>query len=339
MPNQAGFRRPRHNHRRQNLAVSIISYDLMRRLIYDRRRLWHMKTKRPPANKVLRKRKPRVQRGVVATLANRILSGAIPPREYLPKESELCAQYGVSRTVIREATKILESKGLLRSRSRVGTQVLDPNEWNILDADLLAWAGSEFHDPRFVHSLMEARFIIEPAAAELAAVRADAKDLARLDEAYQRMHASLPPNSAHDVQQCSEADLDFHASLLVGSHNHVLIQLASVIRAALRALFELTAHLGSAHEQALHLHGEVVEAVRLRRSDMARAAILKILNAAVADLDLQPSRIIPEVLRPNGVERQNRDARAKTEHGMQNKKRAARGEPNRIAGQKFRKKS
>jgi GntR family transcriptional regulator, galactonate operon transcriptional repressor len=273
-----------------------------------------MKMKRPAATKIVRKRKPRVQREVVATLARRILSGEIPAHEYLPKESELCAQYRVSRTVIREATKILESKGLLRSRSRVGTQVLDPIEWNMLDADLLTWAGSEFHDPRFVHSLMEARFIIEPAAAELSAQRADPSDLARLNEAYQRMQASLPPDAPHDVVRCSEADLDFHTALLVGSHNHVLIQLASVIRAALRALFELTTHLGSAHEQALHLHGEVVEAVRLRRADLARTAILKILDAAVADLDLRPSRIIPETLRPDPANRHHRDGPVNTEH-------------------------
>jgi GntR family transcriptional regulator, galactonate operon transcriptional repressor len=243
-----------------------------------------MMKKRRPAHKITRKRKPRVQREVVATLARRILSGEIRPHTYLPKESDLCAEYRVSRTVIREATKILESKGLLRSRSRVGTQILDPSQWNMLDADLLAWAGPDFHDPRFIYSLMEARRIIEPVAAELAANRADPRDLAKLDEAYQRMRASLLPPGAHDVQQCSEADLDFHTALLVASHNHVLVQLASVIRAALRALFELTTHLGSAHEQALHLHGEVVEAVRLRQPDVARATILKILDAAVVDL-------------------------------------------------------
>jgi len=66
----------------------------------------------------------------------------------------------------------------------------------------------------------------------------------------------------------------------------------------LRALFEVTTHLGSAHEQALHLHESVVEAVRLRRSDAARSAILKILDAAAADLALPPSSIAPEILRP-----------------------------------------
>ncbi len=296
-----------------------------------------MKSKVPLASKVSRKRKPRVQREVVATLARRILSGEIQPRQYLPKESELCVEYRVSRTVIREATKILESKGLLRSRSRVGTQVLDPNEWNMLDADLLGWAGPDFHDPRFVHSLMEARCIIEPVAAELAAERADPRDLAKLDEAYQRMHSSLPPSAPHDVQECSDADLDFHTALLVGSHNHVLIQLASVIRAALRALFELTTHLGSAHEQALDLHGEVVEAVRLRQPAVARAAILKILAAAVVDLDLPPPRIAPEVLRPVAFDGQSRDGRNKRAHPTRNREHGASGRLDRTTSAKPRK--
>jgi DNA-binding FadR family transcriptional regulator len=234
----------------------------------------------------IKKRKPRVHREIVATLARRILSGEIQQCEYLPKESELCAQYGVSRTVIREATKVLESKGLLRSRSRVGTKVLDAREWNMLDPDLLALASSDFHDPGFVDSLMEARRIIEPAAAELAAERAGPRDLAAMDDAYRRMCASLPDN----VDECSEADMDFHTALLVASHNHVLMQLASVIRASLRALFELTTHLGSAHEQALHLHGAVVEAVRLRRPGAARAAIQRILKTAVADLHGGPHK-------------------------------------------------
>jgi GntR family transcriptional regulator, galactonate operon transcriptional repressor len=226
------------------------------------------------------KRKPRVKQEIVALLARRILSGEIQPNQYLPKESELCVQYGVSRTVIREATKVLESKGLLRSRSRVGTMVLEASEWKMLDPDLLVLASSDFHDPRFVDSLMEARRIIEPAAAELAARRAGPGDLAAMDKAYRRMCESLP----HNVPQCSEADMEFHTALLVASHNHVLMQLASVIRASMRALFEITTHLGSAHEQALHLHGSVLEAVRLRQPDEAKAAIIRILETTVSDL-------------------------------------------------------
>ena len=204
--------------------MSIISYDIILGFIYDgleRAAIWENAISRIESGRPLledvneteisvagigsKKRKPRVQREIVATLARKILSGEIQPSEYLPKESELCAQYGVSRTVIREATKVLESKGLLLSRSRVGTRVLDAREWNMLDPDLLGLASSDFHDPGFVDSFMEARRIIEPAAAELAAERAGPRDLATLDDAYRRMCASLPDN----VEQCSKADMEF----------------------------------------------------------------------------------------------------------------------------------
>ncbi|SER38669.1 transcriptional regulator, GntR family [Faunimonas pinastri] len=228
------------------------------------------------------RRKPRVKREVTMALARRILAGEIQPGENLPREAELCSEYGVSRTVIREATKVLEAKGLLRSRSRAGTLVLDAGDWNMLDPDLLSWAGPGFHNPRFVESLMEARHIIEPAGAELAAQRATAQDLADLENAYDRMARSLP----HDIEACSLADLDFHTALLTASHNQVLVRLAVVIEASMRALFEITNSVGSSHEEALHHHAEIVEAVRLRQPAAARAAISAILSSASVDLKL-----------------------------------------------------
>lgn len=245
-----------------------------------------------PRNGTVRLR-PRVRQEVVVHLARRILSGELQPNESLPREAELCVEYGVSRTVIREAAKILESKGLLRIRSRSGTQVLSSRDWNMLDPDLLAWSGSDFYDPRFVHSLMEARYIIEPAAAGLAAERATAQDLAQLEDAYKRMAAAMPHNLPHNVSGYSEADMDFHSALLAASHNHVLTHLASVIRAAMRALFDLTAHLGTAPEEALHLHGAIVEAVRLRQPEAARRAISSILENASADLKAGNADIEP----------------------------------------------
>lgn len=225
-------------------------------------------------------RKPRVKAEIIAALAKRILSGEFAAGESIPKENDLCIEYGVSRTVIREAAKVLESKGLLRIRSRVGTQVLDASEWNMLDPEILDWTGTSFHAPEFIKSLMEARRIIEPAAVRLAAQRATASDLARIEDAYHRMCASLP----HDVAQCSAADLDFHQALLQASHNHVLVRLSSVIGAAMRSLFELSVHLGSQHEQALHLHGAVLEAVRLRDPEAAVANMESILDSAGHDL-------------------------------------------------------
>jgi GntR family galactonate operon transcriptional repressor len=225
--------------------------------------------------------RPRIGKEVVAALARRILSGEWPPGTVLPVEAELCAEYGVSRTVVREATKILASKNLLRSRAGSGTQVLDMARWNRLDPELLDWSGDSLVTPRFVASLMEARRIVEPAAAELAAQRATAADLAALEDAYRRMQASLPD----DVESCSLADLDFHTALLVASHNDVLESLAHVVRAAMLALFRLTTHLGTAHADALHLHAAIVEAVRLRRPDDAAQASRDMLAMATRDLE------------------------------------------------------
>lgn len=227
-----------------------------------------------------RRARPRLRGEVVSVLARRILSGAVPPGGLLPREGDLCTEFGVSRTVVREATKMLEAKGLIVSRPRVGTEVCAPETWNLLDPELLAWAGEDFHDPRLVRSLMEARRIVEPAAAALAAERATAADLAALEAALERMNALLP----HDVEAGAEADVAFHTALLRASQNHVLISLAGVIRAAMRALFELTNRVTTSHAGAMDLHAEVLEAVRLREGDRARQAIEAILAGSERDV-------------------------------------------------------
>ncbi len=69
-----------------------------------------------------------------------IVSGPFPQGTILPAENLLCNQLGVSRTALREAIKGLVSKGLLETRRRRGTLVLERNRWNMLDADLISWS-------------------------------------------------------------------------------------------------------------------------------------------------------------------------------------------------------
>lgn len=225
------------------------------------------------------RRKPRVHRELVVSLAQRILGGELAPGTTLV-EAELCEHYGVSRTVTREAFKVLESKGLLKTRMRIGTQVQPESEWNMLDPDLLTWAEGRLFSPEFVNSLMEARGILEPAAAEMAARNATAQDLATLEDAYLRMCDSL----GRDEAAWCDADLAFHTALLAASHNHVFMHLAGAIRAALHVLFELTLHHGSAHDVALQQHGQIVEAIRMRDPVAARAASESLLNRTSNDL-------------------------------------------------------
>src|SRR6266851_7946222 len=68
-----------------------------------------------------------------------ILAGVYPPGELVPGEIDLCGRFRASRTVVREAFKLLSAKGLIASRKRAGTRVRVREQWHVLDADVLAW--------------------------------------------------------------------------------------------------------------------------------------------------------------------------------------------------------
>lgn len=76
---------------------------------------------------------------IAGDLAQKILSGTLKAGDVLPSEVELCSHFGVSRTAVREALKLLSSKGLLESRPKLGTHVRDRTYWNLLDVQLLEW--------------------------------------------------------------------------------------------------------------------------------------------------------------------------------------------------------
>jgi GntR family transcriptional regulator, galactonate operon transcriptional repressor len=217
---------------------------------------------------------------VVRALARRILEGELLPGTALPSETLLCGALGVGRSSVREAVRVLASKGLVEARPRTGTRVRPREAWSRLDPELLEWSADLEPDLDFVAGLIEARRIIEPAAAELAAARASGRDLANVETAYECR------DLAHDLDACCEADLAFHTAILRASHNPVLAQLASIIGTALRSSFRLTTSLSHSYQRTLKAHGDVLEAIRLRDAERARAAMLGLIDVAAADLQL-----------------------------------------------------
>src|SRR5438105_4910138 len=109
---------------------------------------------------------------VVNTIGLRVIGRDLAPGTSLPNEADLCTQLGVSRTIVREATKVLASKGLLESRPKTGTRVRAPENWNLLDPDVLAWQWAAMPKAEFVREIFELRRAFEPTVAALAAVRA-----------------------------------------------------------------------------------------------------------------------------------------------------------------------
>lgn len=225
------------------------------------------------------------QRGVhdfvVGAIGRWILSGVYAPDDLLPREDDLAKKLGVSRTSVREAVRVLSAKGLLQARRRIGVRVRGRDEWNLLDPLVLSWHPDVGRDEALITSLIEARRIIEPAAAALAARRATAADLVRIEQAYLGMERNVRAN----LEACCEADLQFHASVIAASHNIVLRGLTGTIEAALRATFIITNRLMTAQSRALAAHRAVFECIRMRDVEGARAATIDLLAVAARDLD------------------------------------------------------
>ena len=118
-----------------------------------------------------------------------ILRGDLQPGDALPGEDELSGEYAVSRTVLREAVKVLAAKGLVEARPKTGTRVRPRSKWNLLDPDVLAWRFEASPDGDFFRNIVELRRIVEPEAARLAAERATDEEIAELEGAFARWRA------------------------------------------------------------------------------------------------------------------------------------------------------
>ncbi|MDQ0996352.1 DNA-binding FadR family transcriptional regulator [Phyllobacterium ifriqiyense] len=224
--------------------------------------------------------KRRVQEVLLQKLVNQIVSGEISEGSKLPNESELTEEYNVSRTSIREAMQHLLAQGMVRSRTRAGTIVLPRENWNYLDPLILDAALRYSADDRFYLSLVDARQLLEPAAAAQAAANASTRQLTAIAEAFDDMVNA----NARDTEEWSRADLDFHTAIINASGNWVYRQFATAIRAALLASFRLTNRASQSHDHAIMMHRDVLEAIRMRRPDAARDAMERLIGTARSEI-------------------------------------------------------
>ena len=222
-----------------------------------------------------------MQKTVVAAIGLDICSERYPAGSALPKENDLCALYGVSRTVIRETLKVLATKGLVHSRPRVGTVVCAKAEWNILDAQVLEWMGPRIQELDLLGCILETRRTVEPVAAEFAAERATVQEIADLEGAWMRMRDA---DADGDTAAFTRADVQFHEILLKASHNLVFRQLSAIIHAALIYSLHRSNEVVDRRDEALEVHRQLVEALRLRDKAAARTCSHRMLDLAARDL-------------------------------------------------------
>ncbi len=184
-----------------------------------------------------------------------------------PTEAHLARQYAVSRSVTREAVKMLTAKGLLVARPRKGTSVQPPRAWNLFDPDVLRWMLDRKFSLDLLRQFNELRVAIEPMAAALAARAASAEGLAAIEAGYQRMVAA----EAGDDDPL-EADIAFHIAVLEASANPFYAQFRDVVTTALRTSIRFTNRF-KGRTASLPQHRAVLDAIAARDPQGARAAM------------------------------------------------------------------
>lgn len=163
-----------------------------------------------------RVRGPKLGAGVVQKLVDDIVGGAIQPGWTLPPEADLCDEFGVSRTVIRESIKVMQEKGLVRIEHGRGTHVTDPRQWNLLDDMVLTAIIAHDANLSFLDELVATRAALEADMAAAAASLRTADDELGISAALELMRANVGR-----VVEFAAADVHFHDMVMAASRNRL----------------------------------------------------------------------------------------------------------------------
>ncbi|MEM6460726.1 MAG: FadR/GntR family transcriptional regulator [Pseudomonadota bacterium] len=221
---------------------------------------------------------------VCRELGRRIVAGHFSEGMLIDDENRLCERYGVSKSVVREAVKLLVGKGLLDVRRGSGTRVRRRASWNLLDDDVLAWHQGIEPKPEFLRQLMDVRQMVEPNAAGWAAGTATVDQIERIRKAQSDMER------AASIQDFVVADALFHRSILRASNNELLTAMEGVIFSALLSSIKITNDdpLDN-RERSLPLHREILKAIEAHDSEKATSA----MRRHMADTYERLSNVLP----------------------------------------------
>jgi DNA-binding FadR family transcriptional regulator len=214
---------------------------------------------------------------IVQILGSEILSGARQPGSRLPSPEEMFSTFGVSRVVLREVTRTLAAKGMVKSKTKVGTLVQPPGSWNWLDPEVLTWRSNLGMDQGFLDHITQLRLAVEPAAAAQAARNRSEQDLATLRAALKVMRTA-----GGDQDVYAQADLEFHVAIGAASGNPLFRSLTAATRVALFKFLRAVVASVFSEEHTLAIshakHAKVFEAISAQDEDGAREAMIAILE-------------------------------------------------------------
>ncbi|MET9527695.1 FadR/GntR family transcriptional regulator [Streptomyces coeruleorubidus] len=219
---------------------------------------------------------------VLDTLGPEITAGEYPPGSVL-RTDELAQRFDVSRSVMREAVRVLESMHLVESRRRVGVTVRPTSEWNVYDPQVIRWRLAGKDRARQLRSLTVLRSAIEPVAAGLAARHATSEQCAELTECALGMVAN---SRGHKLEEYLVHDMAFHRVVLDASGNEMFARLGDVVAEVLAGRTHHDVMFEDPDPAAVTLHVQVAEAVRAGDAVRAEELTREITVGALQELDI-----------------------------------------------------
>ncbi len=217
---------------------------------------------------------------VLNSLGQEIVDGRYAPGDILNLD-EISAAFAVSRSVLREALRVLQSLGMVEPRQRVGTQVLPRGAWDLMNPQIILWRGRGPEYFTQMREMLEMRLGIEPVAARLSArLMTDAQLVAVAEAAAAMVDADL----AGDGRRFLESDIAFHCLILVGSGNSVMGHFAGTVAALLRTReeekrFTITEYT----PPSAHRHNQLAVALAERDADAAHRWSYATIEATLAE--------------------------------------------------------
>jgi len=220
----------------------------------------------------------RIYENAAEQIKKLIESRGLKPGDKLPGERELVKLLGICRSSVREALRILEVMGLVEVKPGKGAFVKDPLA-DAVQAPLASWLAAH---QEAVLELFEVRQLLEPEAACLAARRARPKMLASLETTWEEMKASA---EARDLVGVVLADTDFHLLVAKATGNSLLVRLMEGLSGPLSESLKVTLRVPGQKEQAVEEHRRILEAIRNREGEKARALMEEHLRNARHSLE------------------------------------------------------
>ncbi len=212
-----------------------------------------------------RKNRPSLFTHILDRLGGDIVQGKFPSTGSLPREQDLCDYLGASRSVVREVTRVLAQKGMLKATPKIGIRVRPETDWNVMDIDVLKWIWQFGRREQFVRDFLEFRLIFEPMASFQAALRATPEQREEILELCAGLlHANELLLAGGERAYSISCDISFHSAIFRASGNRMLTYLGSMISEMMaRQVQETTAAPGQ-FGLGLPLHEKVAQAIGAR---------------------------------------------------------------------------